>query len=172
MKIIKKTFYKRHFPMILLQTKGLMVMWKSYSLHWRHNGRDCVLNPQPYDCLLNRLFRRRSKKTSKLCVTGLCEGNSPGTGEFPHKWPVTWKMFPFGDVIMSSGCWYKVIYGLTTFLSLKWESHTWKDHLYIEARPRCFVVVYLLWFYNVINNLQDWNIGTNQKVSSLPVKQS
>ena len=25
----------------------------------------------------------RSKKTSKLCVTGLCEGNSPMTGEFP-----------------------------------------------------------------------------------------
>ena len=34
-------------------------------------------------CLLNRLFGRRSKKTSKLCVTGLCVGNSPGTGEFP-----------------------------------------------------------------------------------------
>ena len=29
------------------------------------------------------LSRCRSKKTSKLCVTGLCEGNSPGTGEFP-----------------------------------------------------------------------------------------
>ena len=29
------------------------------------------------------LFRRRSKKTSKLRVTGLCAGNSPGTGEFP-----------------------------------------------------------------------------------------
>ena len=24
-----------------------------------------------------------SKKTSKLCVTGLCAGNSPVTGEFP-----------------------------------------------------------------------------------------
>ena len=33
--------------------------------------------------LLNRLFRRKSKKTSKLRVTGLCEGNSPVTGEFP-----------------------------------------------------------------------------------------
>ena len=38
---------------------------------------------QPHDCLLNRLFRRRSKKASKLRVTGLCVGNSPGTGEFP-----------------------------------------------------------------------------------------
>ena len=33
--------------------------------------------------LLNRLFRRRSKKTPKLCVTGFCAGNSPVTGEFP-----------------------------------------------------------------------------------------
>ena len=53
------------------------------TLRWRHNGRDCVSNHQPYDCLLNRLFRRKSKKTSKLRVTGLCAGNSPGTGEFP-----------------------------------------------------------------------------------------
>ena len=37
---------------------------------------------QPRDCLLTRLFRRRSKKTSNIRVTGLCEGNSPGTGEF------------------------------------------------------------------------------------------
>ena len=36
-----------------------------------------------HDCLLNHLFRRRSKKTSKLCVTGLYMGNSPVTGEFP-----------------------------------------------------------------------------------------
>ena len=53
------------------------------ALQWRHNGRDGVSNQQPHDCLLNRLFRRRLKKTSKLRVTGLCAGNSPGTGEFP-----------------------------------------------------------------------------------------
>ena len=54
-----------------------------YSLRWRHNGRDSVSNHQPHHCLLNRLFRHRSKETSKLRVTGLCVGNSPGTGEFP-----------------------------------------------------------------------------------------
>ena len=52
------------------------------SLQWRHSGHNSVSNHQPHDCLLNRLFRRRSKKTSKLRVTGLCVGNSPGTGEF------------------------------------------------------------------------------------------
>ena len=56
---------------------------KKWSLQWRHNGRDSVWNHQPHDHLLNRLFRRRSKKTSKLRVTGLCAGNSPGSGEFP-----------------------------------------------------------------------------------------
>ena len=50
---------------------------------WRHNGHDGVSNHQPYDCLLNRLFRRRSKEASKLRVTGLCAGNSMVTGEFP-----------------------------------------------------------------------------------------
>ena len=54
----------------------------SSTLRWRHNGRDNVSNHQTHDCLLNRLFRRRSKKTSKLRVTGLCAWNSPVTGEF------------------------------------------------------------------------------------------
>ena len=36
------------------------------SLRWRHNGRDSVSNNQPHDCLLNRLFKHRSKKTSKF----------------------------------------------------------------------------------------------------------
>ena len=53
------------------------------SLQWRHNGCYSVSNHQPHHCLPNGLFRRRSKKTSKLRVTGLCAGNSPGTGEFP-----------------------------------------------------------------------------------------
>ena len=54
-----------------------------YPLRWRHNDHAGVSNHQPHGCLLNRLFRRKSKKTSKLRLTGLCAGNSPGTGEFP-----------------------------------------------------------------------------------------
>ena len=55
----------------------------SWALQWRHGGRDSVSNHQPRECLLSRLIRRRSKKTSKLRATGLCAGNSPETGEFP-----------------------------------------------------------------------------------------
>ena len=52
-----------------------------------------LLKHQLRHCLLNRLFRSRSKKTSKLRVTGPCAGNSTVTGEFPHKGPVTGKWF-------------------------------------------------------------------------------
>ena len=49
---------------------------------WQHNGNDSVSNHQPHDCLLNCLFRRRWKNTSKLRVTGLCVVNSSVIGEF------------------------------------------------------------------------------------------
>ena len=81
-------------------------------LQWRQNERDGVSNHRRLDCLLNRLFRHRSKKTSKLRVTGLREGNSPVTSEFPEvtgeflaQKPVTrniWWRHPFDDVIMKT----------------------------------------------------------------------
>ena len=80
--------------------KGVFFLKVHMALHWRHNGHDGVSNHRPHGCLLNRLFRRRSKKTSKLRVTGLCAWNSPGPVNSPHKGPVTRKMFPFDDVIM------------------------------------------------------------------------
>ena len=68
---------------LLSVDEPIMNRYPVNSLQWRHNGCNNVLNHQPHDCLLNRLFRRRSKKTSKLRVIGLCAGNSPVTGEFP-----------------------------------------------------------------------------------------
>ena len=53
------------------------------TLRWHHNETDGVSYHRPHHCLLNRLFERGSKKTSKLHVTGLCAGDLPGTGEFP-----------------------------------------------------------------------------------------
>ena len=70
------------------------------TLRWRHNELNGVSDHQPHDCLLNQ-FGRWSKKTSKLCVTGLCAGNSSGPVNSPHKWPVTRKSF---HMMMSS--WY------------------------------------------------------------------
>ena len=55
------------------------------TLQWCHNECDGISNHQLHDCLLSRLFRCRSKKISKLRVTGLCVGNSLVTGEFPSQ---------------------------------------------------------------------------------------
>ena len=45
-------------------------------LEWCHNERDDIWNHRRLDYLLSRLFRRRSKRTTMLRVTGLCEGKS------------------------------------------------------------------------------------------------
>ena len=52
-------------------------------LQWHHNERDGFSNHRRLDCFLNRLIRRRPMKTSKFRFTGLCDGTSPVTGEFP-----------------------------------------------------------------------------------------
>ena len=69
--------------MFHLGIQTILESWQWFILHWRHNGHDGVPNHEPHHCLLNHIFERRSKKTSKLRVTGLCAGNSPVTGEFP-----------------------------------------------------------------------------------------
>ena len=70
------------------------------TLQWRHNERHGVSKHRRLYCLFNCRFSRRSKKTSKPRVTGLCAGNSPWSVNSLHKRPVTRKMFPFYDVIM------------------------------------------------------------------------
>ena len=69
----------------VVNTSSKLKAWQLYNgaLRWRHTERDGISNHQPHDCVLNRLFRHRRKKTSKLRVTGLCEGNSSLTDEFP-----------------------------------------------------------------------------------------
>ena len=68
---------------LILDMYSIMWVWCLNTSQWRHNGRDGVSNHQPHECLLNRLFRCKSKKTSMLRVTGLCVGNSLVIGEFP-----------------------------------------------------------------------------------------
>ena len=60
---------------------------------WRHNEYDGVSNHQPNDCLLNRLFRRRSKKHQSSTSLAFVRGIHWWQVNSPHKWPVTRKMF-------------------------------------------------------------------------------
>ena len=82
--------YRRYFQLKLYE--GWMLHARGPSAGLQRRYQNVLFNRSP-DCLLNRLFRRRSTETSKLCVTGLCEGNSPVTGEFPAQRPVSRETF-------------------------------------------------------------------------------
>ena len=82
-------------------------------LQWRYNRCNGVSNHRCLGFLLNRLFRRRSKKTSKLRVTGLCGGIHRWPVNSPHKGPVTRKIFPFDYV---------------TMWQMSFSNHMWADH--------------------------------------------
>ena len=53
------------------QPHGTIYAWQRslFPLKWRHNERNDGSNHQRHDCVLNRLFRRRSKKTPKIDVS-------------------------------------------------------------------------------------------------------
>ena len=57
--VIHNSFYTCHYSDVMMGTIALQIT-------------RCL------DCLLNLLFRRGTKKTSKHCVTGLCEGEFTG----------------------------------------------------------------------------------------------
>ena len=74
----------------LTQVITLTVHWAS----WR-------LKSSPFRLFLSRLFRRTSKKTSKLCVTGLCQGIHWPPVDSPHKGPdtaISWRHHVFCHV--------------------------------------------------------------------------
>ena len=113
------------------------------ALQWRHNDHDGVSNHQPHDCLLKRLFRHRSKKTSKLRVTGLCAGNSPRTGEVPAQ--------------MASNA---------ENVSIWWRHHVLRLCMSVETQPLLryyfyyFISLYLISMY-FISNIVLMNIILN-----------
>ena len=125
------------------------------SLQWRHNGRDGVSNHQPHDCLPNRLVGPRSKNTSKLRVTGLCAGNSPGTGEFPAQMASNAEMFPFDDVNMYIGClmWdinthplHWRIYALNDLNELKISHYPFQELRPFVIASQDFEAIGILWY--------------------------
>ena len=73
---------------------------QTITLHWRHNDKRWRLKSPASRLFTQSFIQAQIKETSKLRVTGLCVGNSPGPVNSPHKGPVTRKIFPFDDVIM------------------------------------------------------------------------
>ena len=91
---------------------------KLKALRWRHNGDDSVSNHQPV-----YLGSDQSKYQSSASLAFVW-GIHRGPVNSPHKWPVTWKMFPFDDVIMGNAIIVILItsslaYRIPRFLSTK-----------------------------------------------------
>ena len=96
--------YKNKFPHVLPLSLVSLRFYLGSHLEipitvMSYNEHDGVSYHRRHDYLLNCLFRRRSKKTSKLHATGLCEGNSPVTGKFPaqrasnaENVPIWWRL--------------------------------------------------------------------------------
>ena len=107
-----------------------------WALQLCHNGCDGIPNHHPHDWLLNRLFRHRSKKTSKLCITGLYVGNSPVTSEFPaqrasnaENVSIWWRHYRDMEVIIQvyfSNSFYKLIF---------WAQFLWNWSLVSASEP-------------------------------------
>ena len=92
-----------HMPNLNKVSDSYSLLWpwqKTNPLQWRHNERVGVSNHQPHDCLLSRLFKCRSKKTSNSASLAFVRGIQRGPVNSPHKGPVTRKMIPFDDVFM------------------------------------------------------------------------
>ena len=90
------------------------------------------------DCLLDCLFSRRSKKTSKLRVTGLCDGNSLVTGGFPSQRTSNMENVSIDDVIV-----------VNFNLSIMWnnpEKYGWGIILtcYIEAQNNTTAILHTI----------------------------
>ena len=135
------------------------------SLHWRHNDLDGVSNHQLHGCLLNRLFRRRSKKTSKLCVTGLCVGNSPGPVNSPQKGPITRKMFSFDDILMFSSVLDKLALLLwhAWWLIITWPDFTQINPLSMHMNWNISLVI--RWQWRPMDPRGSWNNNGNYHTS-------
>ena len=125
------------------------------SLLWRHNERDGVSNHQPHDGLLNLLFRHRSKKTSKLRVTGLCKGNSSVTDRASQEENVSiwwchhgeYMYMYFGDMLSCYVGNCTVVY-LPTY---NWLSSTFT---WLSAKSVC--LLFLVNMFSVINFSTSW----------------
>ena len=163
--LIQKAAPRLPFPEIVTEEYHCCLAWDGgwktcHSLHWRHNGHDCVSNHQPHDCLLNRIFEHRSKKTSKLRVTGLCAGNSPGTGEFSAQMASdAEKSFH----LMTSSCSYSFsdlrTATFTTVITMIWIAHFQIALAYQASRIGLYQRT-CAWLWNTIIEMKLVRVGS------------
>ena len=137
------------------------------SLQWRHNEHHSVSNHQSLDCLLIHLFSRTWKIHIKNSASlAFVRGIHWWPVDYPHKWPVTRKIFPFYDVVMwRSRCLIQLPMQPTCF-NIGWiifttmtsnERHGVSDHWQlgclfkpsqtVSTRSKCLLAVCHIWIF-------------------------
>ena len=96
--------------------RSMNITLTSYWAEWRLKSPESPLFTQPF-------IQAQIKETSKFRVTGLCEGNSPVTGEFPVQMVSNAETFPFDDVIMNRSGGWKCSHILTSLITERHEQH-------------------------------------------------
>ena len=129
-------------------------------LQWRHNERDYVSNHRRLDCLVNKLFRSRSKKKSKSHVTGLCEGNSPVIDEFPaQRGSNAEKMFTYDDVMHDDVIKWKHFPRYWLFILINALHEVYSGEILTKKHINLIEVLPFLWRYKPIHAAPSWNAG-------------
>ena len=101
------------------------------TLQCRHNERDGVSNHRRLLCWLNRLFWLRSKKTSKVRVTGLCEGKPPVTSNAENV-SIWWRHHDIPRIIHISNhlLWVSVVWLPVNFIQRNFDIAVLPKSLY------------------------------------------
>ena len=136
----------KHIQKLVPHPRTLVNCHKIWNpLQLRHNEHDSISNHRRFDCLLSCLFRRRSKKKSKLRVTGLCAGNSPVTGEYPAQRASNaenvsiWRRHHVSHTWPSVGLWPELQSHLNTEYALLLPSK--QAHVLILLQPANFFLI-------------------------------
>ena len=88
--------------------------WVTGNYQAQHHYGDVIMSAMACQITgLSTVCTNTDQRKHQLSATGLCEGNSPGPVNSPHKGPVTRKLFPFDGVRML-GCLPRT--SLTTYM--------------------------------------------------------
>ena len=98
-------FYNESLPGTPYQQQVSFVLIFIHRLHtsplqWRHNGRNSVSDTSlmiVYSIVYSDADQRKHQSSASLAFV---RGIHRWPVHSPHKWPVTRKIFPFGDVVM------------------------------------------------------------------------
>ena len=109
------------------------------ALQWHHIECDGVINHRHLQFLFNRFFQAQIKENSKAPRHWPLWGEAPVTGGFPHKRPVSRKMFPFDNVTMTTRNLYSrrfIVSGKSICILVISSSSKWYKPLFCEKAHR------------------------------------